>query len=546
MVCKFCGASMEDGQSICPLCGQDQTGTQPVSEGISADETANPPADVTPEETPGASDAAAETADAASTADDMEDASPAEAAADPEPGAEEAAGEAPEGDGNPKPAKPKRASLWLLGALAVAAIAAVALLVVSLVRPDGVKLPKDTLEFTYADKEGNFVAHDFTKPAGELSDKQASQVIATCGGKELTNKILSYYYWQTYSSYGSYLSYILDPALPLSEQMYDETHTWQDFFLQASMAAFQQNAALGTTAEAEGFELSDLYTSFLESLSADLASTAEAGGFESGDAYLQSLYGPYADVDSFLDYVRLTFLASEYLNSQLQTITYEPDEVSAYYDENAAGYEANGVTKDDTNMINVRHILIVPAADEGAETDENGNVVLTDENWADAEAQARDILAQWEAGEATEESFAALAQEHSADGGSASNGGLYENVYPGRMVAEFNDWCFDAARQPGDTAIVRTQFGYHIMYFSATADQPYWYVTAEQDYVSTLQRARMDELVNAQPFTVDYNKVVLMDPVQTGSEEDSETAADSSDAESTPPETDDIPAESGD
>ena len=90
----------------------------------------------------------------------MEDASPAEAAADPEPGAEEAAGEAPERDGNPKPAKPKRASLWLLGALAVAAIAAVALLVVSLVRPDGVKLPKDTLEFTYADKEGNFVAHD--------------------------------------------------------------------------------------------------------------------------------------------------------------------------------------------------------------------------------------------------------------------------------------------------------------------------------------------------------------------------------------------------
>ena len=33
------------------------------------------------------------------------------------------------------------------------------------------------------------------------------------------------------------------------------------------------------------------------------------------------------------------------------------------------------------------------------------------------------------------------------------------------MVQEFNDWCFDAARKPGDTAVVKTTYGYHIMYF---------------------------------------------------------------------------------
>ena len=32
-------------------------------------------------------------------------------------------------------------------------------------------------------------------------------------------------------------------------------------------------------------------------------------------------------------------------------------------------------------------------------------------------------------------------------------------------MTEFNDWCFDASRKTGDTAIVKTQYGYHIMYF---------------------------------------------------------------------------------
>ena len=43
------------------------------------------------------------------------------------------------------------------------------------------------------------------------------------------------------------------------------------------------------------------------------------------------------------------------------------------------------------------------------------------------------------------------------------------------MVAAFNDWCFDSSRQPGDTGIVETDYGYHIMYFVGT-DLPYWQV----------------------------------------------------------------------
>ena len=48
------------------------------------------------------------------------------------------------------------------------------------------------------------------------------------------------------------------------------------------------------------------------------------------------------------------------------------------------------------------------------------------------------------------------------------------------MVAAFNDWCFDESRQTGDTGIVETNYGYHVMYFSGT-NVPYWQVQVESE-----------------------------------------------------------------
>ena len=89
----------------------------------------------------------------------------------------------------------------------------------------------------------------------------------------------------------------------------------------------------------------------------------------------------------------------------------------------------------------------------------------TDEAWAEAEKKANDLLTEWQNGEHTEDSFAFMAAENSQDPGSVENGGLYEDIYPGKMVDEFDAWCFDPARQPGDTGIVETSYGVHVMYF---------------------------------------------------------------------------------
>ena len=109
----------------------------------------------------------------------------------------------------------------------------------------------------------------------------------------------------------------------------------------------------------------------------------------------------------------------------------------------------------------VRHILIK------AEADDTG--AYTDEAKAAAKERAEEILAEWEAGDATEESFAALAEQYSEDTGSNTNGGLYDNIYKGATVDEFDAFCFDENRKSGDTGIVygetTSYAGYHVMYY---------------------------------------------------------------------------------
>ena len=121
-------------------------------------------------------------------------------------------------------------------------------------------------------------------------------------------------------------------------------------------------------------------------------------------------------------------------------------------------------------LSNVRHIL---AAFEGGTKDETtGATTYSDEEKAAAKQKAEDLLEQWKSGDATEDSFAALANESSADG-DGTTGGLYENIGPDtNFVEPFKAWA-TAEHKPGDTGIVETQYGYHVMYYVGQTDYTY-------------------------------------------------------------------------
>ncbi|MBQ6381681.1 MAG: peptidylprolyl isomerase [Clostridia bacterium] len=104
------------------------------------------------------------------------------------------------------------------------------------------------------------------------------------------------------------------------------------------------------------------------------------------------------------------------------------------------------------STVAVRHILIQPSDTED------------DSSWKEAKDKINTIYEKWKK-KPTEDYFASLATEETGDTGSKENGGLYESVTPGQMVDTFDAWCFDSSRKTGDTGIVKTTYGYHLMYF---------------------------------------------------------------------------------
>ncbi len=82
----------------------------------------------------------------------------------------------------------------------------------------------------------------------------------------------------------------------------------------------------------------------------------------------------------------------------------------------------------------------------------------------EAKANAEAALAEYESGEQTAEAFTALVQKYTSD---ETATGLTENVTPGSGSDEYNAWAFDAARQTGDTAVVKTSTGYSVLFFDS-------------------------------------------------------------------------------
>ena len=120
--------------------------------------------------------------------------------------------------------------------------------------------------------------------------------------------------------------------------------------------------------------------------------------------------------------------------------------------ESSSGYYAVMLLnryRDETATADIRHILIkaeVADADDPATEDVDESKVPTQEALDAAKAEAEDILAQWEAGDKTAESFGALAEEYSDDPASNTNGGLYEQVAPGVMFGGLQR--LDLCRRP--------------------------------------------------------------------------------------------------
>ena len=138
-----------------------------------------------------------------------------------------------------------------------------------------------------------------------------------------------------------------------------------------------------------------------------------------------------------------------------------------------------GRALDETPTADIRHILVkaeLTQEDDAATEDVDESTIPTQEALDAAKAEAEDLLAQWESGDKTADSFGALAEEYSDDTGSNTNGGMYNEVYKG-YFSIFDSWLFGEDHQSGDTTLIENtnsgQQGWCVVYFQDWND-PTW------------------------------------------------------------------------
>jgi len=223
----------------------------------------------------------------------------------------------------------------------------------------------------------------------------------------------------------------------------------------------------------------------------ELSGAADGNAFESSLRSILSGTGMAAeDIDAAVEGAKQTHVSTASLSSDVKDWADNASVGDATVIDGESGdtFTTYLLTKtaylDDTHARNVRHILFL-------------NTTYEDSTKAD------EVYAEWEAAGFSEDKFIELCNEYSEDPGSNEVGGLYEDVTPGAMIDEFDSWLFDAARKPGDHALIESeQYGWHIMYYVGESDRMVWMSQAEE----ALKNQDYNDLLATKTESISYNE----------------------------------------
>ena len=361
--------------------------------------------------------------------------------------------------------------------------------------------------------ENNIYYRESYSVSDRKSEKWADKVVATAGGQQLTNGKQQVYYWMevfTYLQYNGYyaLGKGLDLSVPLDQQICpDFDGTWQQYFLDMTLKGWHEEQSLALVAQTKGVKLSAEEQAELTQLRTELAVSAVDGGFSSVDAMLQHDMGAGCTFDDYYYYRHTYYLANAWFSACNEEALSKigTAELEAYFAAHQKELAEDGITKASGLLYDVRHILIKP---EGGKEDDEGNVTYTDAEWTACQEEAEKLLDKWLDAGGTEELFAEYADDHSADPGSNTSGGLYEDLAADTdILEEYRDWYSDESRKIGDYGLIKTKQGYHIMYLSDM--EPEWEVAARKGLLSEVSKEIVAQAKAQYPLEVTYKNIVL-------------------------------------
>lgn len=352
------------------------------------------------------------------------------------------------------------------------------------------------------------------------------------------------------NQWGSYLSMFgLDVTQDLSTQMYDENLTWKDYFEEMTVDSMKETKGMKAAADAAGFDYdaSAQVAQFKDAV----ATSAESAGISEKE-YVKQRYGQYASVGAISKLVAEDARINAYYEEVSKGMVASDEDIEAYYNEHAMDYAvadyyvsefAAEITSEspteeeieaamnaacDKADAAVEHVKLQGdekigvskskvygvlgdwlfdetrnAGDKEVILDEDNNkyyaveFVKTYRNEATTanvrvivlnEDNGQAVLDEWNAGAATQESFAELCKKYTIDSGAVATGGLLEGVSEDSISGELAEWIFADERGVGDTTSIAMEEATYVLYYVGQGE-PEWKV----DIAAVLLNQRQSE-----------------------------------------------------
>lgn len=154
-------------------------------------------------------------------------------------------------------------------------------------------------------------------------------------------------------------------------------------------------------------------------------------------------------------------------------------------------FEADRKAGDTTVIENTTSNLYYVLAFEKRYLDETPSVDARVIMLKDQDGQV--ILDEWKNSGATEDSFAALADQYN-DESLGLEGGLYEALISGGMPEEMEAWIYDGSRTQGDTTAISLEDGYtYVVYYIGT-NMPEWSLEISNTLIADIMTTYIEEI----------------------------------------------------
>ena len=279
----------------------------------------------------------------------------------------------------------------------------------------------------------------------------------TIGSRSYTVAQYNFYYYEDYAAYVTEhydeLDELgLDLTQALKSQRYDENMTWAQYFRTRALEDMRTYDILYDAAMAEGFQAGGRVEEVRAEKQAELWEYCAANNLKRVETYLTGLYDAGMTERIFYQELERRTVAEAYRDHLLAELMAEAEDAAL-----PSGDPGDYLTADAVVS------LFRPGTDRA--TGESG-----DRQWGNAETLANSALTRAKSWGGDLAAFTAVAEAYSDLNDAAVPDGHYPALTREDLEGAMEDWCLDPGRKPGDTAVLRGEAGWYLVYFNGLGE----------------------------------------------------------------------------